>query len=100
MHKLLVLYSAPKDPEHFKKHYESVHLPLAAKLPGLKASRHSFEIKAMGGPAPYFCIFEGEFENEAAMKAALQSKEGQAVAADVPKYATGGVAMLHYSASR
>ncbi len=100
MHKLLVLYSAPKDPAHFKKYYEGVHLPLAAKMKGVKAAHHSFDIKALGGPAPYFCVFEAEFESEAAMMAALQSKEGQAVAADVPNYATGGVIMLHYPMGR
>jgi hypothetical protein len=29
--------------------------------------------------------------------AALQSKEGKAVAGDVPNYATGGVTMVHFS---
>ena len=35
-----------------------------------------------------FNVFEAEFENEAVMMNALSSKEGQAVAADVPNYAT------------
>ena len=29
MHRVLVLYPAPKDPAHFKKYYEETHLPLA-----------------------------------------------------------------------
>jgi hypothetical protein len=45
----------------------------------------------------YFCIFEGEFESEAALMSALASKEGQAVAGDVPNYASGGVTMLHFA---
>ena len=53
--------------------------------------------KALGGTSPYFCVFEADFESEATMMAALQSTEGKAVAADVPKYATGGVTMLHYA---
>src|ERR1700736_6008992 len=70
----------------------------ASKLPGLKASRYSLDMKPLGpGKAPYFCIFEAEFENEAALMGALASKEGQAVAGDVPNYASGGVTMVHFA---
>jgi uncharacterized protein (TIGR02118 family) len=48
MHKLLVLYHEPNDPAHFRKYYVETHLPLASKLPGLKASRYSFDVKPLG----------------------------------------------------
>lgn len=97
MHKLLVLYNEPNDPTHFRKYYVETHVPLAGKMPGLKASRYSFDVKPLGpGKAPYFCIFEAEFENEAALMNAFASKEGQAVAADVPNYASGGVTIVHF----
>ena len=96
MHKLLVTYNEPKDPAHFRKYYVETHLPLAAKLPGVKSSCYSFDAKPLGpGKAP-FCIFEAEFADEAALMNALQSKEGQAVAGDVPNYASGGVSMVHF----
>jgi uncharacterized protein (TIGR02118 family) len=99
MHKLLVLYNEPKDPTHFRKYYVETHLPLVSKMPGVKASRYSFDVKPLGpGKAPYFCIFEVEFENEAALMNGLASKEGQAVAGDVPNYASGGVTMVHFAA--
>jgi uncharacterized protein (TIGR02118 family) len=95
---LLVLYNEPSDPTHFQKYYVETHLPLASKIPGLKASRYSFDVKLLGpGKAPYFCIFEGEFESEAALMSALSSKEGQAVAGDVSNYASGGVTMLNFA---
>ena len=98
MHKLLVVYNEPKDPAHFRKYYVETHLPLVSKMPGVKASRYSFDVKLLGpGKAPYFCIFEGEFESEAALMSALASKEGQAVAGDVSNYASGGVTMLHFA---
>ncbi len=98
MHKLLVLYNEPNDPAHFRKHYLETHLPLASKLPGVKAAHYTFDVKPLGpGKAPYFCIFEAEFESEAALMGALGSKEGQAVAADVPNYASGGVTMVHFA---
>jgi uncharacterized protein (TIGR02118 family) len=97
MHRLLVLYNEPKDPAHFRKYYVETHLPLASKMLGVKAASYSFDVKLLGpGKAPYFCVFEADFENEAALMSALGSKEGQAVAADVPNYASGGVTMVHF----
>ena len=97
MHKLLVVYNDPKDPAHFRKYYVETHLPLVRKMPGVKASRYSFDVKPLGpGKAPFFCVFEAEFEDEAALMSALGSKEGQAVAGDVPNYASGGVTMAHF----
>jgi uncharacterized protein (TIGR02118 family) len=97
MHELVVLYNEPKDPAHFRKYYVETHLPLVSKLPNLRASRYSFDVKPLGpGKAP-FCAFEAEFDNEAALMAALGSKEGKAVAGDVPNYASGGVTMMHFA---
>ena len=98
MHKLLVLYNEPKDTTHFRKYYVETHLPLVSKMPGVKASRYSFDVKPLApGQAPYFYIFEAEFENEAALMNGLASKEGQAVAGDVPNYASGGATMVHFA---
>lgn len=94
MHKLLVLYPEPTDRAAFEDHYINKHLPLAAQLPGLKASRYSLAVAGDG--SPYFAVFEGDFSSHADMVAALSSPEGQAVQADVPNYATGGAVMLDY----
>jgi uncharacterized protein (TIGR02118 family) len=96
MHRMLVLYNEPKDPAHFKKYYVETHLPLAGKLAGVKAASYSFDVKPLGPGKAYFCVFEADFESEAAMMSALGSKEGQAVAGDVPNYASGGVTMVHF----
>jgi len=96
MHRVVALYSRPKDPEHFKKYYEETHLPLVSQVPGLLSSRYSFSTQGVGAESPYFCVWEGEFANEAAMGAAMQSPAGQRVTADVANYATGGVTILHY----
>jgi uncharacterized protein (TIGR02118 family) len=97
VHRLLVLYNEPKDPAHFKKYYVETHVPIASKMPGVKSAHYSFDAKPLSpGKAPYFCVFEADFENEAALMDAFGSKEGQAVAADVPNYATGGVTMVHF----
>jgi uncharacterized protein (TIGR02118 family) len=43
MHKLMVLYPEPADPDHFRDYYVSNHLPLVTRMPGLLAWRYSFE---------------------------------------------------------
>jgi uncharacterized protein (TIGR02118 family) len=97
MHKLLVLYGHPKDETHFRDYYVNTHMPLASKMPGIKNPRYSFDVVAVGADkAPYFCIFEAEFDSAAAMGAAFASPEGKATAADVPNYASGGATLLHY----
>jgi len=97
MYKLLVLYGHPKDETHFRDYYLNKHLPLAAKTPGVKNPRFSFDVAAVGSDrTPYFCIYEAEFDSAEAMAAAFASPEGQATAADLPNYATGGATMLHF----
>jgi uncharacterized protein (TIGR02118 family) len=53
-------------------------------------------VTALGADSPYFCAFEADFDDAAALEAAFASPEGEATAADVPNYATGGALLLHY----
>lgn len=97
MHKLLVLYPKGQDERKFRDHYESKHLPLAAKLPGMQAHRYSFAIDGVRGEeAPYYCVFEADFPDLATMGKAMQSAEGQAVSADIPNYVTVPPTIMHY----
>jgi uncharacterized protein (TIGR02118 family) len=97
MHRLLTLYPPPADPDAFRAHFEGTHLPLVEKLPGLRDYNYGFDLTAVdGGESPYFCTFEGDFDSAGALDAALASPAGQAVAGDVPNYASGGVVLLRY----
>jgi uncharacterized protein (TIGR02118 family) len=96
MQRLLVLYPPPTDPDHFRSYYVDTHLPLVAKLPGLRGYRYSFNVAASEGESPYFCVFEADFDDAAAYSAATASPEGQATRADVPNYATGGAVVLNF----
>jgi uncharacterized protein (TIGR02118 family) len=49
MAKVVVLYKKPNDAEVFNKHYSSVHIPLAKKIPGLK--KYDISAGAVGTPA-------------------------------------------------
>jgi len=97
MHKIVVLYPPQPDPDAFKAYYLATHIPLCRKLPGLQALRYSFEVAGVGPDAPpYFCVFEAEFADGAALGAAMGSPEGQAVAGDVPNFAPVPPVLLHY----
>ncbi|MGW5195176.1 EthD family reductase [Kribbella sp. NPDC004138] len=96
MHKLLVLYPEPADPDHFRDYYVTKHLPLVARMPGLLAFRYSFEVTATQGQTPYFAVFEAEFADAAALTAARSSPQGREASADVANYATGGVVVMHF----
>jgi uncharacterized protein (TIGR02118 family) len=96
MHRLMVLYPPPTDPDHFRTYYEETHLKLVAKWPGLRGYRYGFDVAAAGGESPYFCVFEADFDDAAAMRASQESAEGQATRADIANYATGGVTVLNY----
>jgi uncharacterized protein (TIGR02118 family) len=96
MHRLLVLYPPPADPDHFRSYYEDTHLGLVAKIPGLRGYRYGFDVAATQGESPYFCVFEADFDDAAALSAGRESSDGRAAAADVPNYATGGAIVLDY----
>jgi len=96
VHKLVVLYSAPADPAHFREYYLTIHLPLVLQMPGMLACRYSFDITTPSGASPYFAIFEADFADADAMAASRASEQGLRASADVPNYATGGATVIHY----
>lgn len=97
MHHITALYDLPADPAAFRNHYETVHIELAAKLPGLRSMHHSFDLQQLTEGPGYFCIWTGIFEDAAAADAALASPEGEALAADIPNYVTAGMQLFRYS---
>jgi uncharacterized protein (TIGR02118 family) len=97
MFKALALYPMPSDPQAFRDHYENIHLPLVAKLPGVRSLRHSFDLNAPLGESPFFAVFEVEWDDAEAMAASLSSPEGHAVAEDMAPFVTAGTVLLNYT---
>jgi uncharacterized protein (TIGR02118 family) len=92
MAKVFALYKTPADPAAFDSYYRDVHVPIAKKIPGLRGYEVTRgEIGMLGGRAPYHLIAVLTFDSAAAVQAALVSPEGQATAADIGNFATGGV---------
>jgi uncharacterized protein (TIGR02118 family) len=95
MARLLVMYKTPTDVGAFDKYYFETHLPIAKKVPGLKKYEVSQgPIVTAGGSSGLHLIAILHFADLAAIQSAFASEEGQAAAADVQKFATGGVDML------
>ena len=85
--RFLVIWESPDQPESFDRHYRDVHIPLAHKLPGIRrytVSRNPIAVR--GGDAPYL-VGELDWDDMASLRAAFESPEGQATAADVAELA-------------
>ena len=93
MAKVYAMYKHPADAAAFDRYYYGVHVPLAKTIPGLTAYEVTRGTIASvgGGPAPYHLIATLSFSSLAAINAALISSQGQATAADLGNFATGGV---------
>ena len=97
MAEILVIYKTPKDPAAFDTYYAETHIPLAKKLPGLRKYQVSQgPVASAAGPSGVHLIATLTFDSVAAVQAAFASPEGQATAADAPKFATGGADILFY----
>jgi uncharacterized protein (TIGR02118 family) len=95
MAELVVMYKTPKDTAAFDKHYFEKHIPLAKKIPGLrKYTVSQGPVATPAGPSGFHLIATLTFDNLAAIQAAFASAEGQAAAADVQAFATGGADMI------
>ena len=96
MAQVLVLYNTPADPEAFDRYYHETHIPIAKLIPGLKSYRiNSSPVQALAGSAPHLVAIL-EFDSMADVQAALASTEGQAAAADLANFASGGATLLIY----
>ncbi len=95
MARLLVMYKKPKDTVAFDRHYFETHIPIAKRIPGLKKIELSQgHVVTPAGPSNFHLIATLHFDDLAAIQRAFASTEGQAAAADVQTFATGGVDMI------
>ena len=95
MIKLVALYGQPNDPHAFEQHYFGTHVPLSAKVGGIRRVETARVMTtAEGGSPPYYRLANVYFDSMAQMKTAMESPEGRALAADAANFATGGVTVL------
>lgn len=90
--KLTACYGVPADPAAFERHYFTTHLAIAKRLPGLRGYEVTRgPVRGLAGAAPWHLVATLSFDSMEALAAALASPEGQATAADLAHFATGGV---------
>ncbi|GAA4671667.1 EthD family reductase [Gordonia humi] len=94
MYRLTVLYNQPTDPAAFDEYYANTHMPLAAKLPGLRSAAVSKGDTLDGSTPDVYQVSELYFDSKTDLVAALTSEQGQAVSADVANFATTGASMV------
>lgn len=96
MYKATILYRTPADRAAFDEHYFAVHVPLAAKMRGLRRwtiTRVDDAGMSVEG-TPYHLVVELYADDREALLAAFNSPEGQAAAADVRDFADDEVIFL------
>jgi uncharacterized protein (TIGR02118 family) len=94
---LVVLYNKPADTAAFDAHCFGKHVPLAKTIPGLRGYDVSKgTVATPQGPSPYHLVALLTFDSMAAIGAAFASKEGQATAADLGKFAQAGAQLLMF----
>ncbi|MEU5869656.1 EthD family reductase [Nonomuraea sp. NPDC047529] len=90
---LIVLYHHPEDVVAFDKHYDEIHVPLAAALPGLRAYTVQRPVAGGGQRPAYHLVAVLTWDDEQSFLAAMASEKGQAAVADVGEFAVAGVTM-------
>jgi uncharacterized protein (TIGR02118 family) len=83
MVRFLVVYSNPKNPDGFERHYTTAHIPLVKRLPGLRRFTLSQDSRNMRGEEANFLVAELDWDDLDSLRAAFQSPAGQAVFLDV-----------------
>jgi uncharacterized protein (TIGR02118 family) len=81
----LALYEKPADPDTFDRHYREVHIPLGRRLPGLRRYTVARDVTAVRGGEPSYLVAELEWETMDDLRAAFDSPEGRATAADAAR---------------
>jgi uncharacterized protein (TIGR02118 family) len=97
MARLVVVYKTPKDASAFDRYYFTTHVPLANKIPGLRRYEVSNgPVASPAGASGVHLIAILEFDDVAAIQQAFASPEGQAAAADLQNFATGGADLFFF----
>ena len=92
---LIALYGTPDDAVAFDQYYFQTHVPIAKRVPGLRSYQVTRgPVLSPNAPSKWYLIAMLTFDSMQAIQSAIASPEGQATAADLANFATGGVELL------
>lgn len=94
MIRIIVTYGQPTDTAAFDRHYAQVHTPLTLAMPGLSGFEVSKGAVASSDGAEPYLIAILTYADRAAMEASFASEAGQAAAADLANFTSGGVTLV------
>ena len=95
MIKLTLLYGHPADAVSFESYYATTHLPLAAKIGGVRRAEFSLVTSALDGSrSPYYRIAELYFDDLQSLENSMGSPGGLAAVADLANFANGGITTI------
>jgi uncharacterized protein (TIGR02118 family) len=95
MIKLTVLYGQPVNTDAFEEYYAGTHLPLVAQMQGPVRTEFTIFMNQPGSNgSPFYRMAEFWFNNPETLETTMASPAGQATAADLSNFATGGVTVL------
>ncbi len=96
MYKLIAIYKIPNDIDAFDKHYNEIHAPLAAKVPGLVELRVNKIHGTPAGASNLHIIAEMVFNNKEDFKTAMKSEENAAAGKDLMSFAKD-IVSIHFA---
>ena len=95
---LVVLYAQPKDTVAFEKYYAETHLPLLAlhakEIGATRGELLKFNTFTDGKPAAFYREADLRWDTQEAMEKGMATDGFKTVAADIPKFATGGFSVM------
>ncbi|MEP9416109.1 EthD family reductase [Gordonia sp. VNQ95] len=94
MYVITIIYNQPTDPAAFDEYYTANHVPLVHAIGGVASFSMSHCESLDDTPPAAFAIARLGFASKDDAVKALSSPEGQAAAADVANFASGGATML------
>jgi uncharacterized protein (TIGR02118 family) len=89
MKKVIALYKTPEDQEAFMRYYREKHVPLTGTIPGLAHISVTRITKTLAGEQGNYLLAELQFEDEAALAAAMKTPEFAATGQDLGNFAKG-----------
>ncbi|GAB90706.1 EthD family reductase [Gordonia rhizosphera] len=98
MYLVTIVYNQPSDPEAFDDYYAAKHRPLVDAIPDVQQFTMAKCDPLDGNPPAAYALAQLAFESKEQAGQALASGPGQAAAADVANFATGGITLLFSAA--